>query len=386
MIIYLVTNTYFNDRDKKRFGVDYFLYNGYKVIVLDVQDYLNPELNHLEKPIFKSHQNLEVIVSCNMKMVKSVIDKFGIGVSFLYIDNTYKSLKIKKYLQKNNIKIGILHGGMLPSFVEKKNKLYTVISKFQSLNIKNTVKIIFNKLYVKIFDIKYYDFLITANYDTSLLNYNFAKPIKIIETHCLDYDLVLENKNFKNTMKNKYVVFIDQYILNHSDFLRTNTKINIEADKYYKELNTLFHQIEKYKKYKVIIAAHPRAEIAEYKKLFNGRDIVYGNSIQLVKYCEFAMTHYSTAINFAIIYKKPILFLSNNEFNFANLNMYVKGFSNLLNQVYINLSCSYDIQNMLIKVDNHRYKEYEIKYIKKNNKEKNTYEIFENSFLQDEVI
>jgi len=384
MTIYLVTNTYFNDRDKKRFGVDYFLHNGYKVIVLDVQEYLNPELNHLEKPIFKSHQNLEVIVSGNMKIVKSSIDKFGEGVSFLYIDNTYKSLKIKKYLQKNNIKIGILHGGMLPPFV-KKNKSY-IISKFQSLNIKNAVKLIFNKLYIKIFDIKYYDFLITTNYNTSLLNYNFAKPIKIIETHCLDYDLVLASENFKNTMKTKYVVFIDQYILNHSDFLRTNNKINIEADLYYKELNILFNEIEKHKKYKVIIAAHPRAEITEYKKLFNGREIVHGNSIQLVRYCEFAMTHYSTAINFAIIYKKPILFLSNNELSMANLDIYIKGFSNILNQTYINLSSSYNIQNILIKIDEDRYKEYEIKYIKKNNKEKNTYEIFEYSYIRDEII
>ena len=47
MIIYIVTSSYFNDRDKERFGVNFFIEKGLKVVILDVQDYTNPELKFL---------------------------------------------------------------------------------------------------------------------------------------------------------------------------------------------------------------------------------------------------------------------------------------------------------------------------------------------------
>ena len=384
MIIYLVTNTYFNNRDKERLGVDFFLAKNYKVVVLDVQDYTNPELKHLERPTYTLHPNLEVIECSDLKTIKTIVKKEGEGIAFLFLSNSYKDFKIKKYLQQNNVKIGILHTGMLPRVNIYQSSFLRILNKFKKLSLKNFIKLIVNKLNSKIFNIKYYDFLITSNYTTSLLNYNFPKPLDVIETHCLDYDLFLKYKDSDNIINDKYVVFLDQYLLNHSDFLRTNIKLNISEDIYYKELNNFFEQIERKFNYKVVIAAHPRANIKNYKKLFNGRDIVYGKSALLVKYSEFVLTHYSTAINFAVIYKKPIIFITNNDLERSDMNIYIQKFSTLLNQPYINISNNIDLP-LNIKINENLFNDYKKKYIKNNNIEKFSYEIFYDNYLKKEL-
>lgn len=381
MIIYLVTNTYFNNRDKERFGIDFFLNKNYKVVVLDIQDYSDPELNHFERPTYTSHPNLEVILCSDLKTIKTSVKKLGAGIAFLFLPDDYKGLKIKKYLQQNSVKIGILHAGMLPSVHINQSLTLKILNKFKKLSLKNFIELIVDRFYSKIFNIKYYDFLITSNYNTSLLNYSFPKPLDIIETHCFDYDLILKYKNSKNMINGKYIVFLDQYLLNHSDFLRTNSKLNIHEDRYYKELNIFFKQIEEKFNYKVVIAAHPRADIRNYKKIFNGRDIIYGKSALLVKHSEFVLTHYSTAMNFAIIYKKPIVFITNNDLEKSDMNFYIQEFSALLNQTYINISSSKNL-SLDIKIDSNKYNDYKEKYIKNNNIEEFSYEIFDNSYLK----
>jgi len=380
MTIYIVTNSHFNNRDKDRFGVDFFLKEEYKVVILDVQDYTNPELKHLERPIYELHPNLDVINCDKFSTIKLSLKKQGRGIAFLFLNDDYKSLKIKRYLRQNNIKIGVIHGGMIPSVNIYESSFLKIFNKFKELTLFNFINLILNKVYIKLFNIKYYDFLVTSNYNTSLLNYTFPKPLNIIETHSLDYDLVLKYKNNNRIIDDKYVVFLDQYLLNHSDFIRSNTKLNINEDKYYRELNSYFKQIEEIFNYKVVIAAHPRADIRTYKKLFNERDIIYGKSVLLVKYSEFVLTHYSTAINFAIIYKKAILFLTSNDLEKTNINHYIQEFSTLLNQNYINISSKKLPSN--IEIDTNRYYNYKKKYIKKNNNQILSYEIFYNNYLK----
>lgn len=385
MTIYLVTNTYFNNRDKERLGIDFFLNKNHKVVVLDVQDYTNPELKHFRRPVYEIHPNLELIECNSFKNIKANVKKSGSGIAFLFLPDNNKGLKIKRFMQQNNIKIGILHVAMLPLVHVDKSLTLKILNKFKNMSFKDFIKLILDRLYSQIFNIRHYDFLITSNYTTSLLNYNFPKPLEIIETHCLDYDLALKYKHSKNIINVKYVVFLDQYLLNHPDFLRFNMELRINEHQYYKELDDFFKKIEEKFHYKVVIAAHPRADIKNYKKLFNERDIVYGKSALLVKHSEFVLTHYSTAINFAVIYKKPIIFLTNNDLQKININYYIRGFSTLLKQHYINISTSLEVP-LNIQINDNKYIDYKKKYIKNNDNDMLSYEIFYNNYLRSEKI
>ena len=381
--IYLVTQTYFNNRDKKRFGLNYFLNKNYKVIVIDVQEYINPELNYLQKPLYENHNNLEVVYCNNFKKIKTSVKTMNNSIAILFLPENFKAIKIKKYLQGNNIKIGIWHGGMIPS-VSLDKTLYTkIVHKVSQLNIESSIFFLFNKIYVKLFNISNYDFLITSNYKVSQRNYNIPKPLNIIETHCFDYDLIIENRKYKNNIDQQYIVFLDQNLIDHTDFITAKDNINISSQKYFNELNDYFLILEEKTGCSVIISAHPRADIKNYKILFKGRKIVCGETESLVKHCKFVITNHSTAINFAVIFNKPIIFFTNNDLKKHDFNNLAVKLSILLNQKYINISDAIDVKDVKdVKSNINSYKNYKENFIKKNNIELFSYEIFDNEYIK----
>lgn len=123
-----------------------------------------------------------------------------------------------------------------------------------------------------------------------------------------DYDKTLSMAKVE-VPKEKFILFIDEYIPFHPDFNVVNQK-NISEDKYFSTLNSFFYTIEEKYGMPVIISAHPKAEKYKTKNYFNGRKIVYGQSCALSKYAECVMTHFSTAIAFPVIFGRPILLLS----------------------------------------------------------------------------
>ena len=380
MIYYLITNTYFNDRDKERFGVEFFLNKGIKVKVIDVQDYTNPELYKSVKPVYKNENNLEVIVCTNFDDFKNAISSNEASFAILFLSENYQSIKIRSLLKVKNIKRGILNAGMLPSSQNKFGLISKIKNKIKQRHVLNSVKLVATRLYGNFFDCKNYDFLITSNYDTSTQNYTISSSSTILETHCLDYDLVLKNKNKLKLINKKYVVFLDQDLLNHTDFIREKLKLKIPVNEYYEELNTLFDKIENQFGFSVIIAAHPRANIDDYQILFKNRDIIYGNTALLVRDCEFVITNHSTAINFAVIYQKPIILFTNRYLMNYDFEMLRMLFISSLNLTSINMSLPYELPQVF-DVDEESFQNYKLKYIKKNDIEMTTWEIFYEQYL-----
>jgi len=383
VVIYIISQSDYNDRDRERYGIKYFSSKGYSVVVLSVQDYTNPELRDKPKPTYTQDVNAHIHYCNNFSQIKDFIDKYGVGVAFTYLSDNYQSITIRKYLRKKNIKIGIVLEGMLPSVYSNKNKIQKIKDKCKNLQFKAFIGLIIRKLYAKVFDIKYYDFLLTNNYETALENYSFQKPIKVIDIHAFDYELCLNNSDVKNIVKNKYVVFVDQNLLNHTDFVRMNNEVNINEEKYFKELNSFFDFIEKKFCFSVVIAAHPRADTSKYKKKFHNREVFVNKTVQLVKFSEFIITHYSTAINFAVIYEKPIIFLTNDELKYTFIDKIVQKFAIVLNQVYLNISQidkKYSLKNIAVSVN--EYKTYKYKYIAKNDSKMNNFEYFDNIYLR----
>lgn len=382
MTIYILTNSSFNDRDKDRFGVNFFINKGYKVIVLDVQDYVNSELKHTKKYKFTFEANMEVVNCERLKDVENILHINKSGIAFIYLSNNYQSIKITKLLQKFKIKTGIVHLGIIPPLNNSKKTSFVVIDKFKNMRLLAFIKLVMNKLYYKYFNIKYYDFLITTNYNTSLKNFNFPKPLNIIETHSLDYDVYLKNINKKSLVSDKYIAFLDQNLVSHSDFLRMGIDLNVSEEEYYREINNFFDLLENRLKYKVIIAAHPRGNVENYKLLFNNREVFFGESETLTKYSEFVITHSSTAVSFAIIHEKPIIFFTTNSLNGTILYDDVKRFSSALNQDVINISSVESLQ-ININIDEKKYKNYMQSYIKKEERRdfKLSWEIFNDTYL-----
>ena len=86
------------------------------------------------------------------------------------------------------------------------------------------------------------------------------------------------------------------------------------STKYFKEMNDFFEIIEKKFNLEVVIALHPNCFIKNYSKFFSNRKCIKFNTARLVKSSLFVFSHASsTAINFAIIYRKPLIYIITDE-------------------------------------------------------------------------
>ncbi len=121
------------------------------------------------------------------------------------------------------------------------------------------------------------------------------------------YDIIACAKNGNSPQKEEYILFIDDCLPLSFDFLLGSFKPIMAPEEYFPMMNQFFSRLERLFGLPVVIAAHPNGEeYPDYAGLFAGRRVEFGQSAALSFGCLFAMTHYSSAINYPIILKKPV--------------------------------------------------------------------------------
>ena len=117
-------------------------------------------------------------------------------------------------------------------------------------------------------------------------------------------------KYLKKKSKKNLIVYIDQEFENSFEAKITNNKHNLmNKDKFFNCLDLIFKDIEsKNKTQKIIIASHFRRS---KKNLFDkNRKNFFNKTIELIYNSKLVIAHNSTAINYAILFKKPILLIN----------------------------------------------------------------------------
>ena len=188
---------------------------------------------------------------------------------------------------------------------------------------------------------------------------------KIIET--CSYEYVFKPNIIK---KKKYCVFLDNLTFTHPDFLihKLNKKID---HNYYLKMNNFFNFVEQNFKIKIIIAAHPKTYLKKFKCLYPDYEIIKNKTPELVFSAQFVMAHSITSsINFAVLYKKPIIFITTDaletEYQYSRTMLFK---NTILKQPVINVNekinyinfNNYDVVNL------NGYQEFIYKFMKTTN-------------------
>ena len=114
----------------------------------------------------------------------------------------------------------------------------------------------------------------------------------------------------ERVVRGKYAVFLDINLPNQSDLAICGLP-SVTATSYYQSLNRFFNLFEKTHGIKVVIAMHPKA--AYLNKEFEERETHRMLTAELVKDAEYVITHTSTALSYAVLNFKPILFIYTDE-------------------------------------------------------------------------
>lgn len=285
---------------------------------------------------------------------------------------TYTGLVIRLFriLTKNNCKLLFFARGMLPmpswSLSTRINALFSSGKIFRE--IYQALLHGIAGIYKRTGWVKPYDTIFTAGsegYRTLWIGNKMDRKYGLqIQLNSFDYDKFLAVKDVLPLINEPYIVFLDEYLPFHPDFLILNKK-TINPGEYFLELNNFFDRLERQMNMKIVIAAHPKAELYRTEDHFKGRPVIFDKTCELVKHSEFAIAHMSTAISFPVLSRKPIVFLSTIGIkkDMLSHHLIIENFAKVLNAGMVLYD---DLNTSPIKVttvDAGAYNEYIYKYL-----------------------
>jgi hypothetical protein len=134
---------------------------------------------------------------------------------------------------------------------------------------------------------------------------------KVVPINLCDYDNYIKVRGTRSRLvEGRYAVFLDINLPYHSDLVLCGYPL-IDPGTYYKSLNRLFSLLEQEHGVTVVIAAHPRADYDA--ATFDGRQIHRLVTAELVKDADLVVCHTSTALSYAVLNAKPVVFVYTNE-------------------------------------------------------------------------
>ena len=353
-----------NLRNLNRLGY-YNLKKHFKVKIIDLTFLLNIKINN-QKNIIKNNFLIKVYSWDELK--------YQIGKKIFFIDfttkNSLKYILFQRYLIRNGSKKIHITSNFLPKdiFFNRKEKLYFLIKDLKFLTLVRKLIFFIKYRILKRLNVNPNYALISGN----LPKKNFSPFTKIIDSQSLDYNRFLESKNKKQKVKKNYNVFIDQMMFVHPDLNIEN--IYEEEEKqliYLNDLKNFFINLRNFDKKEIMFVFHPRAN-ERYKKIIKKKINLnfckfseWKKTDIFIKNSNFVICHTSSATQLAILFFKPIIFLTHKIFS-DYFKKYISGLSNEIGLKPINFELNdFDLNKIkkLKKVNKKIYNKYIYNYI-----------------------
>lgn len=369
----------FNQRNFERFGIQQFIDNNFIVEIWDLSQFLHPRNTAETQP----HPLPEIKGLIYKKILAKNEVREGLQnirsntLVHCFIGFSFRTLFIYRFLSKNKIPYAITVTNTIPvaSPAESISGTKTWIKVFSDLfhRKSNVFENLLNR-----FILTHYRFLQVrpaslcyagGQKSVEKINYPFDTTTEILWIHTLDYDTFLRLRNSKADSDPNQGVFLDEYVPFHPDFDIIGEEPLVSPEEYYQKICSFFSYLEKHHKTRIVIAAHPRSDYEHLPDFFNGRLVIKGRTAELVQQSGFVITHASTSINYAILFQKPILFLTMNqlkqETSSCRIGYILETICSILGKKPIGLDLPYLVDwddEMMVPLD--AYLRYKNQYIK----------------------
>jgi hypothetical protein len=228
----------------------------------------------------------------NLEELKEILQNHKKCICISLVNLSTESYHLFKLLKKLRVYTAYFDWGHIPTLndnffkkIYSRNIIY--LMKQLLFIIKKTISLRFK-----------YDLIFQAGL-TGNLN-KFSK--KIIPINYADIESYIDAGQGKNS---EYILFLDSNICDHPDTLEAEFKIN--KDLYLMQVNKYFSFLEGLLKKRIIIAGHPTSKYCSND--FDGREIFYNQTAELVRDSFLVISHQSTSVAYPILYKKRIIFL-----------------------------------------------------------------------------
>jgi hypothetical protein len=356
--IYFFISSPLDKRDTDRFGLEVLQRNGFDVEVWDYTEILNPERFKSYTPPDKSNFNKYRFFSKKKKALFEIKKLPRSRFVLCIINYDFRSNFIFRALSKYRIPYG-LYSYNYPVFnIKKKN----IVNRILNVTPTRLVTYLFNATPSKYLVIRPASIVLALGGEFTVPKFAISKETKILWSHIFDYEIYLRVVKQSIKQDNKMGVFLDQYFPFHPDAI---TRPLFAAEEYYPRLCSFFDHLEKNHGVHIIIAAHPRSQYETKKSLYGNRPIIRGKTAELIKESEFVILHDSASINYPVLFRKPMIFITTNMLQQSRMGL-IDFMASMFDKKPLNIDKSYEIDmNRELIVNEVLYEEYKNKYIKK---------------------
>lgn len=379
----------YHPRKKDLYHIDYLQSKGINIEYWSLLNVVN-EFYKIDNPYSYKEEAEFVTYIKNFKTLKtklSAIPSDTIIILEFPFNNT--TLKLHQFL------FGRFSNIIRVDYYNKCNNAMADDPIGQSVNVLDKLKfvltnqkMIFDRIISKLkseqdFNHKYLPKLYFTTGKINEIDHNKGK--NLISLNSFDFENVKYNPAPIESIvgEERYAVFLDIYITNHPDFRLSTNTAHFDPNVYFKFLNDFFTYIENKYQLKVVIAAHPKAN---YTNEFGDRLVLKNKTKELVKDCSLVLSHGSLSINFATLYKKPIIYFYNDQFEQNDVGRIfiarMKKADQVLNTTTIKFDENFKDIDCNLVVDEAKYDAYNHTYLIAEANDLSNKEIFYNELLK----
>ena len=374
-IVILVENP-FCKRDYDRFGVEIFRENAFETEVWEISPITRPnacrQVSVPDPVVYKGYH----LFFRKKDVVKSIVKLQKESVIISYVKLRKVTFFLYEALSTEKIPYGNVISGSLPSFSDMQGKLSLCdrIGKKLRLALNRSIMINCNWILSKLSYLRPRThslsplFIILQCGETGISRARKIqnKTTKIIRSHSYDYDIYMSLRDERvSPDSGTYAVFLDEYLPFHPDYAILGLEPYSSAEEYYPVLCQYFDRFESQHNLEIIIAAHPRSAYENHPDYFNGRRSVRGKTAELVKGAKVILIHSSTSVNFVVLFRKPMVFLTTDRLNCSSPRYSIEAMSYFFNLTPVNINMPYQPdENKIRTIDNELYARYIHQYIK----------------------
>ena len=388
----LLIGTPLTEQNFERFGIPYLsLY--FEVIVFDCLHWVGRDSNSVKCKRVNWGCYITIKNESDFdQAAKTYKPNFAIDFIGQVVASGFSIGKVQEILRKDKVIFVVPQIGVLPltnlgkriirfltvsptikhgSAVELQD---TVICKKKTQTWLNSILAIKYKINYKLKQlIVYRKYLLNADIrllaGNKALDFATKKASKIIWIGLNDFHLFnkakIENKRVYE--KGAFILFIDDALPFASDWKLLKTQPPVTPSRYYRALCDFFEKIELHYGLPIVIAGHPNSKIDNsYMANVGGRPVYFEKTATLSLESNFVLIHGSTATSFAVLARKPTLFLTTRELDESVYGLHVRAMANSLARplIFMDEPNNYEFGSSLLDFNESKYRQYELNYLR----------------------
>ena len=262
------------------------------------------------------------------------------GFSVDYVGQfSLRAILLFHHLKKKRIKLVVMDSGPYPLPNEEKISFFSkskLVYAFKSNYFRRVLAALCHKTLIKILPDQTPDFALVSG--SSWRAYpRFSRAKKIIAAHSFDYERYLQLKDAPPLRGFDYAVYLDENITDHEDNVELGYSTPVTAQKFLSSFNSFLDAFEGTSGMPVLVAGYPATKQESGHGMFGGREIIYGQTAELIRDAKVVFAHASTAISFAVVWRRPIVFITSEEMSKSWYQPWIEAPCNILKSALVNI-------------------------------------------------